>query len=53
VATISLVAVVPLLIAGLVLLDQGTTHVGFERQPAAVKPTSQGPGFDTAASWSF
>jgi hypothetical protein len=52
-ATISMVAVIPLLITGIVLLDQGTTYVGFERPPAAIKPTSRGPGMDTAASWSF
>ena len=53
VATISMVAVVPLLIAGIVLLDQGTTHVGFERPPDVIRRTSRGPGFDKGAFWSF
>lgn len=53
VATISIVAVVPLLIAGIVLLDQGTTYVGFERPPSASKPLSRWKALEGSASWAF
>lgn len=53
VATISIVAVVPLLIAGIVLLDQGTTYVGFERPPAAGKPMSRWEKLDATSPWAF
>jgi hypothetical protein len=53
VATISIVAVVPLLIAGIVLLDQGTTYVGFERLPAAGKRTSRWEKLDATSPWAF
>ena len=52
-ATVSLVSLVPLLIAGIVLLDQGSASVGFEKQSEPLPAPMRREGYGSLAGWAF